>query len=67
MKTSTESSIISTIKSIMTNKNYRVAYEEAVKIAKEMKITEKADFFLFIFALDIRGEKADQFINEVMN
>lgn len=65
MTTSTEKSIINTIKNVMTNKNYRVAYEEAIKMAKEMKITEKADFFPFIFALDIRAEKADQFINEV--
>lgn len=65
MKTSIEQNVIETIKKVMVNKNYRVAYEEAVKMAKEMKITEKTDFFPFIFALDIRGEQADNFIEEV--
>ena len=60
-----EQQIVNTIKQVMTNKNYRIAYEEAVKMAKEEKITERADFFPFIFALDIRGEQADNFIAEV--
>ena len=60
-----EKQIVETIKKVIVNNNYRIAYEEAVKMAKEMKITERADFFPFVFALDIRGEKADNFINEV--
>jgi hypothetical protein len=67
MKALQEKMVIDTIKRVMNNKNYRVAYEEAVKMAKEMNVTEKADFFPFIFALDIRGEKADSFIEEVKN
>ena len=51
----------------MNKSNYRMAYEEAVKMAKDEKINERADFFPFIFALDIRGERADNFINEVKN
>ena len=50
----------------MVNNNYRIAYEEAVKMAREMQITERADFFPFVFALDIRGEKADEFMNNVL-
>ena len=60
-----EKQIVETIKKVMVNNNYRIAYEEAVKMAKEMQITERADFFPFVFALDIRGEKADNLINEV--
>ena len=62
-----EQQIVLTIKKIMTKNNYRMAYEEAVKMAKDEKINERADFFPFIFALDIREEKADNFINEVKN
>ena len=65
MTTNQEKQIVETIKKVMVNNNYRMAYEEAVKMAKEMNITERADFFPFVFALDIRGEKADNFINEV--
>jgi predicted nucleic-acid-binding protein len=66
MKPIEEKFIINEIKLVMNNKNYRVAYEEAIKMAKEKNIKEKSDFFPFIFALDIRGEKADQFISEVL-
>ena len=66
MTTNQEKQIVETIKKVMVNNNYRIAYEEAVKMAKEMKITERADFFPFIFALDIRGEKADEFMNYVL-
>ena len=66
MTTNQEKQIVETIKKVMVNNNYRIAYEEAVKMAKEMKITERADFFPFVFALDIRGEKADEFMNEVL-
>jgi hypothetical protein len=67
MTRTTENSIISTISQIMKNKNYRAAYEEALIIAKEMKVRERIDFFPFIFALDIRGEEAYLFMNEVIN
>ena len=62
-----EQQIVLTIKKIMNKNNYRMAYEEAVKMAKDEKINERTDFFPFIFALDIRGERADNFINEVKN
>lgn len=67
MKATKELQIIDTIKQVMINKNYRTAYEEAVKMAKEEKTTERSDFFPFIFALDIRGEQADNFISEVIS
>ena len=66
MTTNQEKQIVETIKKVMVNNNYRIAYEEAVKMAKEMNITERSDFFPFVFALDIRGEKADEFMNEVL-
>ena len=66
MTTNQEKQIVETIKKVMVNNNYRMAYEEAVKMAREMKITERADFFPFVFALDIRGEKADEFMSEVL-
>ena len=65
MTTQQEITIVEAIKKVMVNNNYRMAYEEAIKMAKEMKVFEKSDFFPFVFALDIRGEKADNFINEV--
>ena len=65
MTTNQEKQIVETIKKVIVNNNYRIAYEEAVKMAKEMKVFEKSDFFPFVFALDIRGEKADNFIKEV--
>ena len=66
MTTNQEKQIVETIKKVMGNNNYRIAYEESVKMAKEMKISERADFFPFVFALDIRGEKADEFMNNVL-
>jgi len=65
MTTQQEITIVEAIKKVMVNNNYRMAYEEAIKMAKEMKVSEKSDFFPFVFALDIRGEKADNFIKEV--
>ena len=66
MKTNQEKQIVKKKKKVMVNNNYRIAYEEAVKMAKEMNITERSDFFPFVFALDIRGEKSDEFMNEVL-
>ena len=49
MTTNQEKQIVETIKKVMVNNNYRVAYEEATKMAKDMKILERADFFPFVF------------------
>jgi hypothetical protein len=58
--------VITQIHEVMTNKNYRAAYEWAVKDAKERGLTERPDFFPYIFALDIRDEQADAFNAEVI-
>jgi hypothetical protein len=51
---------------MIRQKNYRIAYEEAILIAKRNKCESRSDFFPYIFALDIRGEEADDFISKVL-
>jgi HTH-type transcriptional repressor of puuD len=58
--------IISQIGRVIENKNYRMAYEYAVADAKSRGVENREDFFPYIFALDIRGERADEFIQAVL-